>query len=303
MSTIAVAGLYNLETNVQISGFPLPYFPVCYPFHQITQVHAGVGYNVSLALQRLGQQVRLASLVGQDEAGHLAQAALQQQGLEAKWMRPDLALTPQAVILVAPDGRRQIHCDLKDIQEQAYPATLWPALLQGAQLAVACNINFARPMLAEAANRGVPIATDVHVLSDYDDAYNRDYMALAQVLFLSHEQLPEAPEQAMAQLYRRYRTPVLVLTLGADGALIQCDGGPVQHLPARPSRPVVSSIGAGDAVFSAFVDQYLRLGPEQAVSALARAQVYAGWKIGEAGASNGLLTQSEFQALLAGAAR
>ena len=168
MATIAVAGLYNLETNLGVDGFPLPYFPVCYPFNRISQNHAGVGYNVSLALTRLGNQVRYATLIGDDTAGRQMQADLRQHGLSDAFVRSGLSATPQAVILVAPDGVRQIHCDLKDIQDSVYPAAEYDALLQGCNAVIACNINFARPLLAEAAGRGMLLATDVHVLSDFD---------------------------------------------------------------------------------------------------------------------------------------
>lgn len=297
MARIAVAGLYNLETNLGIDGFPLPYFPVCFPFNRITQNHAGVGYNVSLALTRLGNEVRYAALVADDLAGHQMLEGLRGHGIDTDFVRPSLSATPQAVILVAPDGQRQIHCDLKDIQESLYPPELWDTLLDGCEAVVACNINFARPLLAKAAGAGKLLATDVHVLGDFDDSYNRDYMAACDILFLSHEKLPCTPQRAVAELRRRYDPAVVIIGLGADGALLAERGQDPLVLPARPQRAVVNTIGAGDALFSAFVDQYLRLGA--AGTALARAQVYAGWKIGESGAAEGLLDQAGLMERLA----
>ncbi len=49
---------------------------------------------------------------------------------------------------------------------------------------------FSRPLLAIAKKAGIWIASDVHALSDLEDDYNRDYMAAAQILFLSDESLP-----------------------------------------------------------------------------------------------------------------
>lgn len=287
---ITVAGLYNLETNLGVDGFPLPYFPVCYPFNRIQQCHAGVGYNVAVALSRLGNEVQLATLVADDETGQHMREALRRQGLSDAAVLPLLQATPQAVILVAPDGSRQIHCDLKDIQDTPYPASAWSDLLDDCQAVVACNINFARPLLQQALQRGLLLATDVHVLADFDDAYNRDWLDAADILFLSHEKLPCSPLQAVAELRRRYHNDIIVIGLGAEGALLAEHGHAPLHLPARPQRPVVNTIGAGDALFSAFLDQYLRLG--SAPAALARAQAYAGWKIGSNGATEGLLDQA-----------
>lgn len=294
MARIAVAGLYNLETNLAIDGFPLPYFPVCYPFNRISQCHAGVGYNVTLALTRLGNEVRYATLIGDDVPGRQMRDDLRAHAISDQFVRTGLSATPQAVILVAPDGSRQIHCDLKDIQETVYPPAALDTVLDGCDAAVACNINFARPLLDAARRRGLLLATDVHVLADFDDEWNRDFLAAADILFLSHEKLPCAPEQAVQQLRARYQPRLIVVGLGAGGALLSEQHNSVQHLPARPQRPVRNTIGAGDALFSAFLDQYLRLG--SAATALERAQVYAGWKIGSNGAAEGLLDQ---QGLLA----
>lgn len=292
MANLAVAGLYNLETNLGIDGFPLPYFPVCYPFHKITQAHAGVGYNVALALNKLGNSVRYATLIGDDSPGkHLRQAMADEQ-LSDHFVETRLSATPQSVILVAPDGSRQIHCDLKDIQETPYPAARWPELIKDVDAVIACNINFARPLLAEAKNRNLLLATDVHVLSNFDDEYNRDYLAASDILFMSHEKLPCAPHLAIKELQKRYQPKLLIISLGAEGALLAEKGHSPIHQPSQAQRPIVNTIGAGDALFSAFIDQYLRLG--SAGTALKRAQIYAGWKIGESGASAGLMNQAEF---------
>ncbi|MCX9155213.1 carbohydrate kinase family protein [Niveibacterium sp. 24ML] len=292
MAQIAVAGLYTLETNLRIEGFPLPYYPVTYPFHGITQAHAGVGLNVAVALAGLGHSVRFATLIGQDEPGEHLLAALPRFGLDSGFVARTASATSQSVILVAPDGNRQIHCDLKDLQESTYPQLQIEPLLSGASIAVVCNINFARPLLAAAQARGIPIATDVHALGDFDDAYNRDFMAASEVLFLSHERLPCAPQQALEALRARFDPRIIVIGLGADGALLSERGKPAQHVGTVAPRGVANTIGAGDALFSAFVDQLCAGLPPAA--ALQRACLFAGWKVGESGATLGLLTATQF---------
>lgn len=295
MAIVSVAGLYTLETNLKIEGFPQPYYPVAFPFHGIAQAHSGVGLNIAIALAKLGHGPRLATLVGPDDAGDHLVAALPRYGLTAEFIARSTPATSQSVILVAPDGTRQAHCDLKDLQTSDYPESLRGALLQDAQMAVICNINFARPLLQEAKKRGIPIATDVHVLADFDDAYDRDFMAAADILFLSHERLPCAPHLAIDALRQRYDPRLIVLGMGRDGALLSERGQPQFHAPAIAPRGVTNSIGAGDALFSAFVDQTLRGCDPQ--TALRRATLYAGWKVGENGAPLGLLDAAGFAAL------
>ncbi len=290
MSRFFVAGLINLETTLAVEGFPLPYFPARYPFFGIQTTVSGVGFNLAKALTTLGNQVDFASLIGADGNGKLARQELQTLDIETDLILDNLKETAQSVILYDPDGRREIHSDLKDIQERAFPVNdRLVAAVEACDLAVLCNINFARPLLKLAREAGKLIAADVHALSDYKDAYNCEFMQYADILFLSDECLPDLPEQAAQRLMDLYGTTIVAIGLGEKGALLALrEEGFLGHFPAVPTRPVVNTIGAGDALFAAFLDRYLQTGdPHQSLEA---AMVFASYKIGEKGAAAGFLT-------------
>ncbi len=77
--------------------------------------------------------------------------------------------TAQAVIVYDPDGRRQIHVDLKDIQNHNYPVEQFEQAMAVSELLVLCNVNFSRPLLKIGQKAGKKIATDVHTVSDLED--------------------------------------------------------------------------------------------------------------------------------------
>lgn len=296
MATIATAGLINIETTLKVDSFPVTYNPARFPFFGVNSSVSGVGYNVSKALTTLGHDVRFMALVGRDDGAVLVRADLDRINVDGAYVRDDLDKTPQSVILYDGEGRRAIFTDLKDIQDRDYPPDAAESALAGVSLAVLCNINFARPMLARARALNIPIATDVHAIAAIDDAYNRDYMAAATILFQSHEKLPCAPEEWIHELWARYRTPIAVVGMGADGALLGLwKEGSIQHIPAVTTRPVVSTIGAGDALFSAFIHTYIAA-PDPAL-ALRKAAVFASYKIGVAGAADGFLASAALDAL------
>lgn len=56
MNPILISGLINLETSLRVDGFPLPYFPVRYPFFGVNSTVSGVGFNVAKALTTLGDE-------------------------------------------------------------------------------------------------------------------------------------------------------------------------------------------------------------------------------------------------------
>lgn len=298
MSAILVSGLINLETTLRVDGFPIPYAPVHYPFFGVNTTVSGVGYNVSKALTTLGDQVRFLSLIGSDPAGALVQAALQKDGISPEWVLDPLPATAQSVILYDGEGRRQIYVDLKDIQDRAYPEERFERALESCSLAVLCNINFSRPFLSRAKQAGQAlIATDVHTISDLEDSYNRDFMAAADILFMSDEHLPDPPEQWVRRVAERYAAQMVVVGLGAQGALLYVrQDSFLERFPAVYTRPVVNTIGAGDALFSCFIHTYAET--RDPYTSLRRALVFASYKIGEKGAAEGFLKPRELDALM-----
>lgn len=294
LSPILISGLINIETTVRVDGFPIPYFPVRYPFFGVRSTVSGVGVNVSTALCTLGNDVRLLSMVGEDAAGRLARDELGRSGLDDRFVLAQAAETAQSAILYDGEGRRQIHVDLKDVQEQVYPAALFDEAADGCRLAVLCNINFSRPLLALARQRGMAIATDVHAVADLDDAYNADFMRAADILFMSHERLPAPPEEWAAAVQARYGNRIVVIGLGSEGGLLVVQGEAPQRTPAVFTRPVVNTIGAGDALFSAFLHVYTQT--NDPYLAIRKAVVFASYKIGAAGAAEGFLDAGGLEA-------
>lgn len=287
MTCFLVSGLINLETTCAVDGWPVMYQPVRYAFGGVQATIAGVGFNVATALHTLGSEARLCALVGQDLAGHLARLAVQQAGLNDQWTLATRPRTAHSLITYAPGGQRAITVDLKDLQEADYPLAQFAEARRGCDWAILCNINYSRALLSAAHQAGLPIATDVHALSAVDDAYNADFMRAARVLFLSHENVAGAPADFLQALVRLYAPEVAVMGLGAAGALL-AERGHIRHLPAAPAPRVVSTVGAGDALFSAFMHFYAGLGV--AGEALRLAQVFAAHKIGAAGAAQGFIS-------------
>lgn len=295
MSRILVAGLINIETTVRIDDFPIQYVPVRYPFFGVHSSVSGVGYNVAKALTVLGHEVRFLSLTGQDDAGYLVERALENDRIADRYILKSLRETPQSAILYDGNGRRQINVDLKDAQDTAYPGVTFAGAVADCEIAVLCNINFTRPFLQQAKQAGVLVATDVHAIGSLDDDYNRDYMAAADILFMSHEHLPMSPRDWARAVIARYGTAVVVIGMGAEGALLSLKNGYVQHFPAVQTRPIVNTVGAGDALFSAFVHAYSQ--NRDPVEAMHKATLFASYKIGETGAAMGFLSAGELEQL------
>src|SRR5690242_8504811 len=101
---IVVAGVASLSMAVPVDGFPVEYTPLRLPTWMRTGV-AGAGRHIARALDALGDEVTLCTVVGDDPAGTVIRADLRDSGL----LGPTVVTGPASslgVALVAPDGRR-----------------------------------------------------------------------------------------------------------------------------------------------------------------------------------------------------
>lgn len=297
MARFLVSGLINLETTLQIDQFPIEYNPVRYPFYGVSSSVSGVGMNVAQALAVLGNDVDLISIVGQDIVGHIAREVILRAHLNDSGILPLLIETPQSVILYDRDGQRQINVDLKNIQEQSYPIDRFIPKLENCDVVILCNTNFSRPLLGYAQDVGKLIGTDVHAVTSLDSTFDREFMASADILFMSDEQLPCPADEWLDRIMATFNPKVAVVGMGSDGAMLADRGtDTIEFFPSVYTRPVINTIGAGDALFASFMHAYTK--SNDAHQSLKQAMVFASYKIGTNGAAAGFLKDKQLQELV-----
>jgi acarbose 7IV-phosphotransferase len=292
MSHILISGLVSLETSVLVEGFPVTYVPSRGALFGVKSGLAGIGYNLSKALATLGDTPHLVSMLAPDLLGGYVRQVLVNDGIPTGFVTGQLSETPQSAVLHDPEGRRTIFVDPKDSIEQHYPEDLFFQALSGCLMAVLGQVRFSQPLLGLARQAGVPVACDIQTNTSFDHPYTQSYLASASILFASAEGLPSPPEDWAQRALNDYNPQVVVIGLGTEGALLAVrQTGQMQRFPAVYTRPVVNTLGAGDALFSAFI--HFHCAGFSPAEALARAMVFASYKIGESGATRGFLTDSE----------
>lgn len=293
---ITVAGLTNIEINLKVDAFPVEYNPVQYPCFGVDMSTSGVAFNIAKALKTLGSDVTLLTLGAADAASAVVNKDLASLNLAACHKIDNLKETPQSVNLYDKTGRRSIYCDLKDIQSSSFDLDIADSAIRQSAAAVLCNINFARPMLKVAQENRVPVITDLHVFSNPYDEYDLDFLRATKVLFFSDEGIVGSKKELVLKLAEIYKNiDVIVLGMGADGAMFyeRSRGIVAVQQAVKPSK-VVNTIGAGDALLSAFAYFYTKGLP--ASESLSLAQKFASIKIGVSGAANGFVSEEELRA-------
>lgn len=294
MARIVVAGVASLYISAGVGGFPLEYEPGSMPAWMRAGV-AGSAAHIAKVLTALGDDVRLCTLAGTDPAGLAVRADLRANGLLGPGVI-DAGATSLGVVLVAPDGGRLGLPCLAAVNAVGYPAETFHRLAAGADLAVLTNARFTRPLIRWAEHACVRVAVDVHLISDVADPQNRPWLEAADIVFCSHERLGCRPAEWMARVFARYPgCEVVGIGGGADGAMLGLRDGALVRAEAVAPRGVVSTSGAGDALFASFLHGWLATG--NPVAALRAAVLHAGWQVGDPLPGAASLTEAELSRL------
>jgi acarbose 7IV-phosphotransferase len=221
--------------------------------------HEGLGgtsAGKAMNLRRLGLDVTLCTLLGDDDTGGRIRRALQPYGIDVI-ARRSLNGSERHVNLMDAAGRRlSIYLTLPEA-DPAVPADQDAALAAALAAADAVVVDLAdhsRRVLPAARALGKPVWCDLH---DYDgrSAFHAEFLAAADYLFVSDERLPDPRRFLHEQAAAGKR--LVVCTRGARGALALASGGEIVEVAAEPVDEVVDTNGAGDAFFAGFLSAHL----------------------------------------------
>ena len=296
---VLISGLMNIETTIPVKKFPIEYSGIEYPFFGINSNVSGVGYNLAKAFLTLGDMPDMISYLGNDLEGNIIKRQLEKDGISSDCVLRTLKNTPVSTVLFDKNGKRQIFCDLKDIQEQSVDTEneIIQKKLDECDIVCACNINFSRTLMQKAFEMKKTIATDVHALSNVYDIYNKDFMMKSNILFMSDERLPAAPEKMIEILQEQSDNDVIVIGMGSKGAMLfDREFDSIYKFGAARCENIVNTVGAGDALFSSFVHYYSK--GMNCIDALKRAETFAALKIQHNGASVGFGTEKDVETAL-----
>jgi sugar/nucleoside kinase (ribokinase family) len=294
-NVLAVAGGYGLDTNVYPAGGQVG---VEMTFAHTTDGLGGAGCYSALAAAALGVSTRAIAAIGDDRFGIWIRDGLSAAGIEVTALLEPSG-THRSVNIVSADGSRRNFFDPRSPSETVVDIGACRRALEGADAVHVHLDDWCRRLLPLARAAGVPIACDLQDVTDIDDPYRADFVAAADVLFMSAANLGE-PEAAAMELAQRRDGRVVVVGAGADGCLVALDGR-VERYPAvdLPDAPIVDTNGAGDNLAVGFLVAYLLEGRpvERAIHA---AQLAARWVCAQRGDAKSPPTRAQLDALEAG---
>jgi ribokinase len=252
---VAVVGSLNMDLVIRVPELPGPGETVS--GGDLFRNPGGKGANQAVAAARLGRRVAMVGCVGDDDAGRALLASLEADGVDRSRVRVvDGVPSGTAFITVSEDGENQIvvspgaNARLTEGDVAAAEAALRAARVTLLQLEVPLEA-----VAAAARTAGGRVVLNPAPVRDLPD----ELLGLLDVLVPNRVELaqlaggpvPQTVDEAV-RLAGRLPARAVVVTLGADGALVVEDGQ-AGHVPAVPVRPV-DTTAAGDAFCAGLAD-------------------------------------------------
>lgn len=253
---IAAVGSYNHDMSVTVPSLPVPGETASGENFQ--EYAGGKGSNQAIAAARSGGDVAFVGCVGDDRFGEAARALWAEEDIDATVRSAETA-TGVALIHVDEAGENAIAV-ASGANDELDAETVQ---LADGNLAASDVFLSQLEIPLEAVTEGVAIATDAGAEVVLDPAPPRDLpddlLARVSVLTPNESEVrllagydPEADvdDETAARRVLDRGPDAVVVTLGADGALVVSDDGTDEVAPV--AADVVDTTGAGDAFNGAF---------------------------------------------------
>ncbi len=310
-SMILVVGSLNMDQVVEVPRLPT-LGETLLGAGSLKLVPGGKGANQAVAMARLGAPVAMAGRVGTDPFGEQLLKALMADKIDTGLIAIDQQeASGTAFIFLSPDGENAIivasGANMRVGQDRVQLTNIFEAIPQARALVLQLEIPLetVKTLIAIGHKTGIPVVLNLapaqplpwEVLSQLRVLIVNEIEA--SLLADKHIDKREDAHIVAAALHNQ-GIPIVVITLGAQGAILARDDGTdatqIIYQPA-PKVQVVDTTAAGDCFAGAFT---VALTEGQSLEDALHFAVYAGaLKVTKFGAQPGLPTRAEVDAFLA----
>ncbi|MEJ5252840.1 MAG: ribokinase [Chthonomonadetes bacterium] len=299
MARVVVVGSANMDMVVRAPRIPRPGETVV--GSQFVMVPGGKGANQAVAAARLGAHVTFVARVGNDLFGDHNLEGYQQEGIDCRFIVRDEE-SPSGVALIAVDAQGQnaivvapganMRLTPEDVERAEEAIAKADVVLAQLEVPIPTVIRTAelarkhgkRMILNPAPAPAQPLPAELLRHVDILTPNESEAQSLCKAPDYS------SPE-AMGQALRALGVPVVIITLGGEGVLVQDESG-MRRMPAYPVK-AIDTTAAGDAFAGALAVALAEgKGVDQAVQF---AQRVAGLSVTRLGAQPSLPYRAEVE--------
>ncbi len=253
MKNILVLGGVSYNMMIYLEQFPPPQPQTVFSqgFHETI---GSTGAGKALNLARLGFDVTLHGMIGEDEYGRKIRSHFAATNINFL-TDIDPAGTKRHVNLMDANGRRiSIFISYGTHEPDVDWVRLEPHIAQ-ADLVALNIVNYCRHAIPLIKKHGQEIWCDIHTY-DGQEAYHQEFIDAADVLFFSSEAMPDYGAFMQRQIADGKK--LVVATHGKDGSTTLTAANQWIETPILPAYDAakVDTNGAGDAIFAGVLAGY-----------------------------------------------
>jgi sugar/nucleoside kinase (ribokinase family) len=289
---VVVVGNVGIDTNVYAPCGDINFSVESSFTENIDYVGQAGGY-ASRGYAQLGKRTAFLGYVGDDFSGRFIREEFERDGIDTTALFIDPAGTGRSINFMYQDGRRKNFYDGKGHMQLQPDLGICRDLLSQSKLAHFHIPNWARLLLPIARELGLTIACDIQDVVCVDDAYRRDFVEHADILFLSAINQPDST--ALIEAFLEMKSDQIVIVgLGSEGCALGTHEG-IRFFPAiEMAKPVVDTNGAGDGLAVGFLCSYVLDGCNL-VDSILRGQVTARYTCTLKASTSDLITRRRLE--------
>lgn len=292
MAKIVSAGVILKETIVSVPHIPIQYSRISFLPNRIFCGIGGHAFNMSLAMQYLGDDVTLFSMIGKEENPLTLQPSDLPVSLTKMELEQNLSATPSAVVLFDEEMRQQRIDDFKDAAQHQINIEKFKAEIADADLVLLSNAHFCVELAEIAKKAGKKIAVNMRTNLPDEREFNKQLLELCDIYYFSDTFLKEKAYDFTKKISEKYNPEIIVTGCGSRGHLLYTREGN-RFLDYKPVKTleIVNTVGAGNALIGSFLHFYLKTG--NPMDAIKKANIFASYKLGFTGTSYGFISEDE----------
>jgi len=264
----------------------------CFPTGE--KILGGAPFNVAWHLQAFGDYPRFVSRVGNDEMGEEIINAISDWGMDMSSLQIDSQHRTGQVEVEFIDDEPHYNikpdCAYDFIEKDELGKIEHKGILYHGTLALR-NKKTLHAFHELSENSQLSIFMDVNLRTPWwkKDQVNR-WLKKARWVKLNHDELKDLAstsgniKQDMAEFQNEHDLELLILTLGAEGAMVRTYEGELHSVAPSNATQFVDTVGAGDAFTAVFLHGLISKWP--IVKTLEVAQQFASTVVGIRGATS-----------------
>ncbi|RSK25966.1 carbohydrate kinase family protein [Bacillus sp. HMF5848] len=252
MKKVFVIGGVSYDMIIHLNEFPKPIPQTIHHCDSVIEAVGSTGTGKAAALAKLGFDVTLQGLMGEDLYGEKVKGFCKEHNIQYMY-DIDPKGTDRHVNIMNSCGQRISMFIAETSQEPDMDYTKYEKVIAESDYVVLNIINYCRHFIDIIKKHKKEIWCDLH---DYNEgnSYHEDFIEAADYIFLSSDNLQDY-KAVMTDFINRGKK-LVVCTHGKEGVTALTTEGEWIDMPAMLVDEVVDTNGAGDNFFSGFLYGY-----------------------------------------------